>query len=317
MDFNAKVSAGGSQVLGLSGGYDWTQGHRRQFNITYTGRRQFDITASFDGIENDTQMRYAANNDAHFVMNFNSTFNPANQSGLNLVIGSDGLVYNIVPSVTSGAGLPVSDNIDTTFSYQQPQPSYATGNADGLSGNLEPYDRPGKTKEFRAYSFYLQPTQQNADDFWNTVVDPNWLTNSGDPDAIALLSAKKANKSMPWRLFYRVTYSERFLPPISTAAIVVPQITPVFAVPVTRSGERFPVPAAGQRSSLLRTIRTTTWRRTSCWSRPPPRASGSARCPPAAPDRGCPCCPTMSFPSTSRRIRRRWSTGATPPTRSF
>ena len=38
---------------------------------------------SFDGIENDTQMRYASNNDAHFVMNFNSTFNPTNQSGLN------------------------------------------------------------------------------------------------------------------------------------------------------------------------------------------------------------------------------------------
>ncbi len=232
VDFNAKVAAGGSQVLGLSGGYDWTQSHTKKFTITYSGNVQFDVTASFDGIENDTQMRYAANNDAHFVMNFNSTFNPANQSGLNLVIGSDGLVYNIVPSVTSGAGLPISDNIDTTFSYQQPLPLYATGNADGLSGNLEPYDRPGKTKGFRAYSFYLQPRQQNADDFWNTVVDQNWLNNSGDTDAIALLSAKKANSSIPWRLFHRVTYSERFLPPTSTASMVVPQITPVFAVPV-------------------------------------------------------------------------------------
>ena len=72
-------------------------------------------------------MRYASNNDAHFVMNFNSMFNPNNQSGLNLVIGSDGLVYNIVPSVTSGAGLPVSDNIDTNQTYTQPQPAYTTG----------------------------------------------------------------------------------------------------------------------------------------------------------------------------------------------
>ena len=88
---------------------------RRNSRSRISGNVQFDITASFDGIENDTQMRYAANNDAHFVMNFNSTFNPANQSGLNLVIGSDGLVYNIVPSVKSGAGLPVSDNIDTTL----------------------------------------------------------------------------------------------------------------------------------------------------------------------------------------------------------
>ena len=41
------------------------------------------------------------------------------------------------------------------------------------------------------------------------------LLNSPDPDAAALRSAK-GNGSIPWRLFYRVTYSERFLPPIST-----------------------------------------------------------------------------------------------------
>jgi hypothetical protein len=239
LDFNAKVSAGGSQVLGLSGGYEWVSSHTKKFQVTYSGQVQFDIAASFDGIENDTQMRYLANNDAHFVMNYNSTFNPANQSGLNLVIGSDGLVYNIVPSVKSGAGLPISDNIDSTFNYQQPPPSYAVGNASGLSGNLEPYDRPGKTKGFRSYAFYLQPRQQNADDFWNTVVDPNWLSNSNDPDAIALLSAKKANNSIPWRLCYRVTYSERFLPPISTASVVVPQINPVFAVPVLNPATDF------------------------------------------------------------------------------
>jgi hypothetical protein len=232
LDFNAKFSAGGAQILGLSGNQTWSRGTSNTYNITYTGSASLDVSASFDGIENDTQMRYAANNDAHFVMNFNSTFNPANQSGLNLVIGADGLVYNIVPSVSSGAGLPVSDNLDTTFTYQQPPPSYTTGNANGLSGNLQPYDRPGKIKQFRAYAFYLQPKQSNADDFWNTVVDPNWLANSNDPDALALQQAQKANKSIPWRLFHRVTYAERFLPPISNASTIVPQITPVFAVPV-------------------------------------------------------------------------------------
>ena len=249
VDFNAKMSIGGAQVLGLAGGYEWAQNHTKKFSVTYSGNVQFDITASFDGIENDTQMRYAANNDAHFVMNFNSTFNPANQSGLNLVIGSDGLVYNIVPSVTSGAGLPTSDNIDSNFSYQQPPPSYATGNADGLTGNLEPYDRPGKTKQFRSYAFYLQPRQQNADDFWQTVVDQNWLNNSNDPDALALQSAQKANNSVPWRLFYRVTDSERFLPPISTASTLVPQITPVFAVPVVNAATDFLFQPPGSKTS--------------------------------------------------------------------
>ena len=204
------------------------------FKYAYTSQEStsFCVSAAFCGIENDTQMRYAANNDAHFVINNNSTFNPNNQSGLNLVIGSDGLIYNIVPSSTSGAGIPTSNNLDSSMSYTQPPPAYSTGNASGLSGNLEPYDRPGKTNLFRTYVFFLQPKQQNWDDFWNAVVDPVWVANSPDPDAAAMRSAKK-NPSIPWRTLYRVTYSERFLPPVSTASVVVPQIIPVMAVPVT------------------------------------------------------------------------------------
>ena len=76
-------------------------------------------------------MRYASNNDAHFVMNFNSMFNPNNQSGLDLVIGSDGLVYQIVPSVAVGRRAAAVEQLDTSQSYTQPQPSYTTGNADG------------------------------------------------------------------------------------------------------------------------------------------------------------------------------------------
>lgn len=98
----------------------------------------------------------------------------------------------------------------TTQTYTQPQPAYTTGNADALTGGLEPYDRPGKTNLFRTYVFYLQPSKKNADDFWNTVIDPVWLANSSDPDAEALRSA--SNGSVPWRLLYRVTYSERFRP---------------------------------------------------------------------------------------------------------
>jgi hypothetical protein len=241
----ASLALAGVKVLGLTFGGDFTQGGSNKRTLTYSGQVSFDIAASFDGIENDTQMRYASNNDAHFVMNFNSMFNPANQSGLNLAIGSDGLVYNIAPSVSSGAGLPMSDNIDTTFAYMQPQPSYTTGNADGLAGTLEAYDRPGKTKLFRTYAFYRQPKPANGDDLWNTVIDQNWLDNSPDTDAVALREAKQNNNSIPWRMFYRVTYSERFLAPISTAAIAVPQITPVYAVPVTNAASDFLFQPAG------------------------------------------------------------------------
>jgi hypothetical protein len=154
------------------------------------------------------------------------------------VIGSDGLVYNIVPSVTSGAGLPLSDNIDDSEAYMQPQPAYTTGNADGIAGNLEPYDRPGKVSLFRTYTFFLQPSQGNSDEFWNTVIDQVWLANSPDADAVAMRSAQ-GNQSIPWRLLYRVTYTQRFLPPVANEAVIVPQITPVMAVPVTNAATDF------------------------------------------------------------------------------
>ncbi len=236
--FNAKLYSFFITFVDAKGQWKDTSKDTTKYSYTTTASTSFDVTASFDGIETDTQMRYASNNDAHFVMNYNSMFNPNNQSGLNLVIGSDGLVYNIVPSVSSGAGLPVSDNVDDSRDYTQPQPAYTSGNANGLTGALEPYDRPGKTKLFRTYAFYLQPSDQNADDFWNTVIDPVWLANSPDSDADAMRSAI-GKPSVPWRLTYRVTYSERFLPPVSTEAIVVPQITPVMAVPVLNPASDF------------------------------------------------------------------------------
>jgi hypothetical protein len=235
LNFEMKVGGpGGVTINDIKLAVTHTEKHAVKTSYNTTGTASFDITASFDGIESDTQMRYASNNDAHFVMKNNSTFNQNNQSGLNLVIGSDGLVYNIVPNVSSGAGLPISNNLDDSQTYMQPQPAYTSGNASGNTGALEPYDRPGKVKQFRSYAFFLQPRQDNADTFWDEVIDPVWLANSDEADARAMRDAQK-HKSIPWRILYRVTYCERFLPPVSTDAIVVPQITPVMAVPVLDS----------------------------------------------------------------------------------
>jgi hypothetical protein len=240
LHFNLKLYGVSVLLGGVDGAWQHTYKDTYKYSFHTTGTTSFDITASFDGIETDTQMRYAANNDAHFVMNNNSMFNANNQSGLNLVIGSDGLVYKIVPSVTSGAGLPLSDNVDASQSYTQPQPAYTSGNAQGLTGNLEPYDRPGKVSTFRTYAFYLQPKPENWDDFWNTVIDQNWLNNSPEPDAAAMRSAQAVqNPSIPWRLLYRVTYAQRFLPPVTAASAAVPQITPVMAVPVLEAASDF------------------------------------------------------------------------------
>jgi hypothetical protein len=229
--FNIKFTVFAVVLLDLKTNSIETVKTTNKYSYNTTGQTSFDITAAFDGIEADTQMRYASANDAHFVLNNNSLFNTNNQSGLNLVVGSDGLVYNLVPSASSGAGLPLSDNLDTSMDYTQPQPAYTTGNADGLAGALEPYDRPGKTSQFRTLVFFLQPTEENDDDFWSTVIDQTWLVNSPEPAAEAMRSAV-GNGSVPWRVLYRVTYSERFLPPISAGSTQVPQITPVMAVPV-------------------------------------------------------------------------------------
>ncbi len=238
LTFNVKLTCVAVTVVDANLGYTNTSKSTLKYSSDSSLSSSFDIAANLDGIEADTQMRYASANDAHFVMNNNSMFNPNNQSGLDLVIGSDGLVYNIVPSVSSGAGLPVSDNIDDNQDYTQPQPSYSAGNASGLTGALEPYDRPGKTNLFRTLGFFLQPTAENADDFWSTVVDPVWLSNSTEADADAMRSAF-GNVSVPWRVLYRVTYSERFLPPVQAADVAVPQITPVMAVPVLNPATDF------------------------------------------------------------------------------
>jgi len=238
VNFNIKLSAVILTIIDFKFAFTYTSKFAIKSSYNTTGTSSFDITASLDGIESDTQMRYASNNDAHFVMKNNSTFNQNNQSGLNLVIGSDGLVYNIVPNVSSGAGLPTSNNLDDSQTYMQPQPAYTSGNASGITGALEPYDRPGKIKQFRTYAFFLQPAQNNADNFWDQAVDPVWLANSDEADARALRDAQQHN-SIPWRMLYRVTYCERFLPPVSNAQVVVPQITPVMAVPVLDAASDF------------------------------------------------------------------------------
>ena len=238
LNFEVKLNSVGFTIGDIKGAYTNTAKYTAKTSYNTTGTTSFDITASFDGIENDTQMRYAANNDAHFVMKNNSIFNQNNQSGLNLVIGSDGLVYNIVPNVSSGAGLPISNNLDDSQTYMQPQPAYTSGNANGITGALEPYDRPGKVKQFRTYAFFLQPRTDNADTFWDEVIDPVWLANSDEADARAMRDAQQ-HVSIPWRLMYRVTYCERFPAPVSSDAIVVPQITPVIAVPVLNPASDF------------------------------------------------------------------------------
>jgi hypothetical protein len=74
---------------------------------------------------------------------------------------------------------------------------------------------PGKVDAYRFMTFYMDATKDNYDDFYNKVIDPIWLAQSDHPNAGALRGAQQSAKKPPcWRIFHRVTFVSRLLPPI-------------------------------------------------------------------------------------------------------
>lgn len=68
---------------------------------------------------------------------------------------------------------------------------------------------PGeKVDRYRFISFYLEGSNQNFDDFFNHVVDPEWLA-SNDEEARALRQTRSGKSNKAWRVLHRVTYVER------------------------------------------------------------------------------------------------------------
>jgi len=68
---------------------------------------------------------------------------------------------------------------------------------------------PGeKVDRYRFMSFYLENNAQHWHDFFDHVVDPEWLA-SNDEEARALRQAQQAQPNKTWRVLHRVTYVER------------------------------------------------------------------------------------------------------------
>lgn len=68
---------------------------------------------------------------------------------------------------------------------------------------------PGeKVDRYRFMSFYLEPNVSHWHDFFNEVVDPEWLA-SNDEEARALRETRNAAPNEVWRVLHRVTYVER------------------------------------------------------------------------------------------------------------
>ncbi len=68
---------------------------------------------------------------------------------------------------------------------------------------------PGeKVDRYRFMSFYLEGSTNHFQDFFNYVVDPEWL-RSNDEEAVALRQAQAGKPNKAWRVLHRVTYVER------------------------------------------------------------------------------------------------------------
>jgi hypothetical protein len=79
----------------------------------------------------------------------------------------------------------------------------------GITDHNDKPIMPGeKVDRYRFMSFYLEGSTQNFHDFFNYVVDPEWLA-SNDEEARALREAQAGKPNKAWRVLHRVTYVER------------------------------------------------------------------------------------------------------------
>ena len=161
----------------------------------------FKIDLGPFALNNDLKIGYATSNRETFITRYSST------ETNNLEVNFDG--------VNTSTQMMAESINDLAFAKKN---NLRVG-SDCLIYDVDgtPYDRPGQVKQFRSYTFHLQPKSDNMDVFFNKVVDPIWL-QSKDPNAIALNTVDR-KQSAPWRIFHRVTYVDRVLAPIDLNAI--------------------------------------------------------------------------------------------------
>lgn len=87
----------------------------------------------------------------------------------------------------------------------------------------QPKKQPGKVDAYRFMTFYLEPKTNHFDEFFNRIVDPIWLSQGNDPNAIALREAQQVEtKPDCWRVMHRVTYVSRVLEDVPSSAQLSP-----------------------------------------------------------------------------------------------
>ncbi|KAF8307722.1 hypothetical protein DL93DRAFT_2159383 [Clavulina sp. PMI_390] len=143
----------------------------------------------------------------------------AHMSAGGIALGADldvmaGLHYNM--SVTK------EKSSETSFELVIDPPRAIGVLEENAQGLLEA--RPGTVDAYRWMSFFLEPSAESTDVFFNKVVDPLWLVESTDSNAIALQGLQQRLATLDdnarekaWRVFHRVTYVSRVLEKVDPA----------------------------------------------------------------------------------------------------
>ncbi len=117
----------------------------------------------------------------------------------------------------SSAGSGLSANV-----FQQVTDDYCSVGSKKLKTNTP---ASGMVDAYRFMTFYLAPTANNFTEFFNRVVNQDWLA-SNDPNAVALRSARASGQSPPcWRVMHRVTFVSRIATTKSAPPLASPTIT--------------------------------------------------------------------------------------------
>jgi hypothetical protein len=132
-----------------------------------------------------------------------------------------GASFDLDVSAKLGAHLEleVSKRIDTDTDFGAAVAVTPESDITHLDAAGKHVPQPGKVDAYRFMTFYLAPSGDHHDVFFQQVVDPIWLEQSTDPAAAALREARQpAQQPACWRLLHRVTYVSRILEPISPQA---------------------------------------------------------------------------------------------------
>eukprot|EP01012_Entosiphon_sulcatum_P042037 TRINITY_DN5596_c0_g2_i2.p1 TRINITY_DN5596_c0_g2~~TRINITY_DN5596_c0_g2_i2.p1 ORF type:complete len:3298 (+),score=520.94 TRINITY_DN5596_c0_g2_i2:1286-11179(+) len=149
---------------------------------------------------------------------------------LNFTIFSIGAHFELDASVGGGYSVTRTKTKESTRSFGVDIALSVPGrrnmqqilNGKPVFNGTKPVWQPGKVDAYRFNTYYLEPQTRNFEDFFNKVVDPIWLKSS-DPNALALQQANQATTKPPcWRIFHRVTFVSRILPPVINAALNPP-----------------------------------------------------------------------------------------------